>query len=109
MRILTGLAIVAALGVGATGAYAQPGRISDVAYLQMARCAGLASSANLGSNDGASLKALLKVQANGRMPYILDQADEAQQKAKREADRADDYSKNKLQSELSGTCAALKS
>ena len=111
MRFLAGLAIVTAFGasLAATGALAQPGRLSDVGYMQAARCAGLASSANLGSSEGATLKSLLRAQSNGRQPFILDKADEAQQSAKREADRADDFSKSKLQAELNGACASLKS
>jgi len=35
-------------------------------------------------------------------------ADEAQARAKREAERADSYSKDRLQAELSGACASLK-
>jgi hypothetical protein len=110
MRILAGLAIVTAFGasIAATGASAQPGHLSDVAFLQAARCAGLASSSKLGSGDAASLKSLLKSQSDGRPPFILDRADEAQAGAKREADRADDYIRGKLQGELAGACAALR-
>ena len=107
MRILAGLAIVTALGVTATAASAQP-HLSDMAYVEAARCAGLASSAKLGSGDASAMKALLSSQASGRMPYILDQADDAQSKDKHEADKADDSTKSKLQAELSGMCASLK-
>ena len=113
MRILAGLAIVTALGatalgLTATAASAQPGHLSDMAYVEAARCAGLASSAKLGAGDAAAMKALLSAQASGRMPYILDQADDAQSKARHEADKADDFTKSKLQAELSGMCASLK-
>lgn len=107
MRILTGLVMLAALG--ATAASAQPGRVSDAGYLQAARCAGLASSANLGASDGAAMSAWLKSQAPGRMSYILDKADEIQRKAKRDADRADDFAKPRLSAELTGACAQFKS
>ena len=106
MRILTGLILVA--GLGATAASAQPGRLTDVAYMQAARCVGLASSTNLGAGDGGSMGAWLKTQATGREPFVLDKADEMQRKAKREADRADQYSKPKLAAELSGACTTLK-
>ena len=109
MRILAGLAI-AALGVSAISgaAVAQPGgHLSDVAYLEAARCAGLASSKKLGG-DGAALQALLKTESNGRLAAVMEQADEAQARARHEADRADDYSKGRLQAELTGACAALK-
>jgi hypothetical protein len=110
MRILTGFVIVATASAAAAAgsAYAQPGWLSDVAYVQAARCAGLASSSKLGSPDGASLNALLKAQAAGRDQTILDQASDAEQQAKREASRADDYGKTRLQAELSGSCSSFK-
>ena len=107
MRILAGLVITAALG--ATAAMAQPGRLSDAAYMQAARCAGLASSANLGPPDGAALKALLRAQSGGRDPYVLEKSDTLQREAKHQADRAGGYEKDKLSAELGGLCATLKS
>ena len=107
MRTLTGLVILAALG--ATAASAQPGHLSDVAYMQAARCVGLASSANLGAPDDKSMSALLKAESVGRAPFILDKADDMQRQAKREADRADQFGKGRLQAELTGVCATLKS
>ena len=112
MRILAGLIITGTLiGAGAltaTAAAAQPGHLSDVGYMQAARCAGLASSAKLGSADAAALSSLVRSQSLGREPYILDKADEMQVRAKREADRADEYAKARLAAELNGACAALK-
>ncbi len=113
MRILAGLVITGTLiGAGAfaaTAAAAQPGHLSDVAYMQAARCAGLASSSKLASADSAALSSLVKSQSMGRDPFILDQADEMKGKAKREADHADEYGKARLAAELNGACAALKS
>ena len=112
MRILAGLMITGTLvGMGAlaaTAAAAQPGHLSDVAYMKAARCAGLASSSKLGSADGAALTSLVKSQAWGRDPYVLDKADDLQSKAKREADHADEFSKPRLSAELNGACASLK-
>ncbi len=105
MRILTGLVTLAALG--ATAAAAQPGRLTDVAYMQAARCVGLASSGNLGA-DGKSMASWFDSQASGRDPVVLDKADEMRSKAKREADHADQFAKAKLSAELSGSCATLK-
>jgi len=106
MRILAGVIITAAL---ATTAEASPARLDDVAYMQAARCAGLASSSKLGSADAAAaLKAMVKNQSGGRDFYIQDKADDLQRDAKREADRADDVRKAKLTAELNGACAALK-
>ncbi len=55
------------------------------------------------------MSAWLKSQAPGRMSYILDKADEIQRKAKRDADRADDFAKPRLSAELTGACAQFKS
>jgi hypothetical protein len=110
MRIPTALAIMAAVGAAAVAGAASaqpPSRLTDVAYIEAARCAGLASSGKLGSTDGASLSALLKAQAYNRDQTVLDQADNAQDQAKRQANRADDYMKTKLQSELSGPCSSF--
>jgi hypothetical protein len=107
MRILTGLVMMAALG--ATAASAQPGRLSDTGFMQAARCAGLASSPTLSSPAAASLAELVKAQKSGRDPYVLDKADEMRRKAKREADKADPYTKSKFEAELQGMCAQLSS
>ena len=111
MRFQVGLIIAATLATGALAgaAWAQPGHISDVAYMEAARCAGLASSAKLGSVDGGSMKAFVRTQSVGREPFIQDKADDMQRQARREADHADDYSKAKLTQELHDTCTALQS
>ncbi len=106
MRILTGIVITAALA--STAAWAQPGRLSDTAYMEAARCAGLANSAKLGSTDAPSFVAILKSQSQGRDNYILDKADEMQNSAKKEANHADDFAKARLSAELTGACASLK-
>ena len=106
MRILFGLAALATLGV--TAASAQPKPLSDVAYLQAARCAGLASSKSLGANDGKAMTAWVQSESMRRPAFIVDKGDELQLQAKHEADRADDMAKPRLQAELSGLCASLK-
>ena len=108
MRTLAGLAMLTALGVATAASAAPAQRLSDVAYVEAARCAGLASSGKLGSSDGAQLMALLKAQAYDREQTVLDQASDAQQQAKRQASKADDYMKSKLQTELSTSCAPFK-
>jgi hypothetical protein len=105
MRILIGLSM-AAMAL-ATAASAQP-RLSDPAYVDAARCAGLASSKNLASSDAAAMKALVSSQSAGRDPLVLDQADEATRNARVEADRAGPEAKAHLESELAGRCASLK-
>ena len=107
MRTLAGLIVMAALG--ATAASAQPSRLSDVAYLQAARCVGLASSGKLAVSDSKDMAALLKAQSGGRTDFILQKADDMQRDARRQADRAGDEAKVRLNAELQGMCAQLKS
>jgi len=106
MRVLAGLVMAA---LGATAAAAQTGRLTDASYIQAARCVGLASSSKLGSGDAAAMSAWFKTQAFGREAFVMDKADEMQREAKREADHASADRKPKLEAELSGACAALKS
>ena len=106
MRIILGLAALAALG--ATAASAQPGHLTDQAYLQAARCVGLASSKTMGVSDSKPMKSWLETESVGRQPYILEKGDQMQSDAKRQADRARSSARSRLQSELSGQCATLK-
>ncbi len=106
MRIVIGLAALAAMS--ATVASAQPGHLTDQAYLQAARCVGLASSKTMGVSDAKSMRSWLETESVGRLPYILDKGDAMQSDAKRQADRADDLARMRLQAELSGECATLK-
>ena len=105
MRILFGLAALSALV--ATSASAAPAHLSDAAYLEAARCVGLASSKAMGA-DAKGMQAWLQSESGSRPAFILDKGDEMQQQAKHEADRADDVVKPHLQAELSGQCATLK-
>ncbi len=106
MRTLFGLAALAALG--ATAASAQPGHLSDMAYLQAARCVGLASSKALGATDAKGMAAWLQTESLRRPDFIVEKGDEMQRQAKYQADRADDMAKPRLQAELAGQCASLK-
>jgi hypothetical protein len=107
MRMLAGLIAMAALG--ATAASAAPSHLSDSAYLQAARCVGLASSGKLAVSDGKQMAAWLRSQSGGRPPFILDKADQLERQAKREAAHAGDSAKVSLNAELQGACAQLKS
>lgn len=107
MRILFGLATLAALG--ATAASAEPNRLSDVDYLQAARCVGLASSKTLASPDQKALVAWFRVETRGRPGFIVDKADEMQRDAQSQANHADVYARPRLEAELNGACASLRS
>ncbi|MGE5500645.1 MAG: hypothetical protein ACM3W4_01830 [Ignavibacteriales bacterium] len=97
------IAIAAMAAAAATSAVAQPNnRLSDVEFMQAARCAGIASADS--SIDTTSIKALLKAQGSGRVGFIADKADEMRSDAARSAKRANGYAKEKLNAELDGAC-----
>jgi hypothetical protein len=103
MRI-TALIVTLAAAV-ATTATAQPGsRLSDVDYMQAARCRGLAGSEALGAMDTQAIDAMLKEQSHGRAAFIADKAGELRDNAVRSAKRADGSTKEKLIAERDGVC-----
>ena len=93
--VLTALSLASA----ATAAAAAP-QVSDTAYLQAARCNGLATGLGL---DASALKAFMKTQSAGRSPLTSDRADDEFAKAKREA-HGD--AKDRLTAEYNSTCTA---
>lgn len=102
MRIaLTAIALTAAF---ASAAQART-NLSDVEYLQAARCSGLAASGALGETDTTAIEAMLKAESRGRVGYIVDKGAAAKSDAKRQATRAKDERRAGLQAELSGACA----
>ena len=107
MRTLIALASLAA-ALGATAASAQPQHLSDVAYIEASRCAGLASSKAFASADAKEMTKWLSAERRGREEFIVEKADDAQRDAKSQADHANDYVKSQLQAELNGACASLK-
>ena len=103
MRIaLTAIMLTAAV---ATAAQARANSLSDVEYLQAARCSGLAASGALGEMDTSAIDAMLKAESRGRVGYIVDKGAAAKSDAKRQATRAKDERRAGLQAELSGACA----
>ena len=105
MRILTGMIILFA--AGATAAAAQP-KASDSQYLQASRCAGLASSSNIGGTDAASYNTWLKSNGEGRSTFVTERAEQMRTTARSQANRASGLEKQQLSSELSGACASIK-
>ena len=103
MRIaLTAIALTCAV---ATTASARATHLTDVEYLQAARCSGLAASEALGAMDTAAIEAMLKAESRGRVGFILDRADKARADAKRLADRAKPERRAGLLAERTNTCA----
>ncbi|HEX6859045.1 MAG TPA: hypothetical protein VF138_02430 [Caulobacteraceae bacterium] len=87
MRIAATI-IALTVAASAAPAFAQGERLTDVEYLQAARCAGLVSSDALGATDSASMEAFMKAQSRGRASFIVDKADQIAATAKRSAKRA---------------------
>jgi Skp family chaperone for outer membrane proteins len=106
MRILFGLTTLAAFG--ATAASAAPNHLSDMAYVQAARCVGLASSKTFASPDQKAMADWLRAETRGREEFIVEKADEAQRDAQIQANHADAAVKPRLQAELAGACASLR-
>ena len=103
MRIaLTVFALTAAV---ATTAAARATHLTDVEYLQAARCSGLAASDALGAMDTASIDAMLKAESRGRAAFIIDKGDQVKSDAKRAANKAKAERKAGLLAERAGTCA----
>lgn len=106
MRTLIAFATLATLG--ATAASAQPPRLSDVAYIEAARCVGIATSKTIASPDAKSMEAWFNSERAGREEFIVEKAEDTLRDAKIQANRANPYMKSQLEAELSGACATLK-
>src|SRR5436309_1753167 len=104
--MLKALTIIAAVAA-ATASVAGPARLSDVQFLQAARCEGLMTSSALGTGDAAGIQALVKAQRQGRVEYIYDRADQSRADAQRQARRADTDQKAKLIAERDSVCHSL--
>lgn len=105
MRTLTGMVVLLAAGASASIAMAQP-KVSDSQFIQASRCAGLASSANLGTVD-ASYDGWLKANAGSRPDFVTERAASARRTAAIQANRAKGLEKQQLTSELSA-CSTYK-
>ena len=79
-----------------------------MAYLQAARCVGLASSKTFASPDQKAMAEWLRAETRGREEFIVEKADEAQRDAQIQANHADAAAKPRLQAELAGACASLR-
>ena len=103
LKAITIIAAVATAGAGV----AAPARLTDVQFIQAARCEALIGSPALGGGDTAAIKALIKSQRGGRVDYIFSKADDAERAAEREARHASDYTRTKLIAERDGVCQAF--
>ncbi len=100
------LIVVAAL-VASSPVLARSERLTDVQYLQAARCQALISSSALGKGDSHVIDALMKQQSVGRMEAILDRADDMRSDASRIARSSSAMEKAALTAERDGVCTAF--
>ncbi len=94
------LATLAIAAAALTPAMAAP-TLSDVAYMQAARCAGLAQGAKL---DTHGVDALLNTQGVSRTADVLDRADALRDTARLRASRAGPLEQQAMAAEMAGAC-----
>lgn len=101
MKILK-ISVFALSIAAASGAMAADARLNDLDYVRAHRCAGLAKRL---TNDVDQWNAQLKAQRNMRSDYISERADDAFNKARKDA--GNEANREALTEELTGPCAAL--
>jgi len=98
--------IATTIVISALAGAAQAG-VSNLEYLQAARCRGLASSEGLGKLDTASIDAFLKQEGSAREAPVRVSAGNKISSAQKEGDKAEGAKKDKLLAERSGSCSAF--
>jgi hypothetical protein len=103
--MLPPILLVAGLAVAGT-ASAAPTHLTDVQYMQAARCRALIAAPALGGGDTHRIDDLLKQEGVGREAFIADKADEMQREVARLAKGASSERRASLTSERDGVCQA---
>ena len=98
----TAAVLLAAIGLAVAGAAAASDHLTDIDYLKVNRCRGLAEG--LGSGDVAGLDALIKTEGRNRVETIYSKGQEELNRGRKEATRTD--SRERLSAELNGPCTA---
>jgi hypothetical protein len=98
----TAAILLAAIGLAVAGAAAASDHLTDVDYLRVNRCRGLAEG--LGSGDVAGLDSLIKTEGRSRVEAIYSKGQEELNRGRKEASRTD--SRERLSAELNGPCTA---
>lgn len=98
--------IIATVAYASLAGAAHAGSVTNLQFLEAARCRGLAGSENLGKLDTASLDVLLRTESGTRDPAALSSAQNKLKAARKEADAADGEKKARLLAERDKTCAA---
>lgn len=98
--------VIASLAVAGSAA-AAPTHLSDVQYMQAARCQALVASPALGKGDTTRIDALMKSEGASRIDYVHDKADEMRRQTTRLAADANPERRASLIAERDGPCAAF--
>jgi hypothetical protein len=104
MRFFTSAALAAIACASAATAFAEPAHLTDVQYIAANRCLGLMSSKTLGTPDAAALSRFLDIESQGRVPVAYDEASQARDDARRQANRSNADSNARLIAERDGVC-----
>ena len=104
MRILTAVAVLAAVAATGTAAFAQH-RLTDSQFIAAAKCRGLMQGA-----DTATIDAVIKANKSGRVGVVLDRAATERKAAERKARKATGVGgKAELARQAADACAGLAS
>jgi hypothetical protein len=99
--------VATVVAVSALAGAAQAGTaVSNLDFLQAARCRGLAASEGLGKLDTAGVDAFLKQETGSRDLAVRVSANNKIAGAQKEGDKAEGAKKEKLLAERSGACSA---
>jgi hypothetical protein len=96
--------IIAAAAFASFAGVAHAG-VSNLQYLEAARCRGLAASENLGKLDTAAIDTFLRDESSTRNPAVKNSAQNKMNEAAKDAASADGEKKTKLLAERDGACA----
>lgn len=101
MKMLT----IAVVAVSALAGAAQAAPVTNLQYLQAARCRGLAASEGLGKLDTAGIDTFLRTEGSARDLAVRTSAVNKMTSAMNEANKADGAKKEKLLAERGAQCA----
>ena len=105
MQVPASMVLVATLIVAAGVAVVSPvsaePAMTNAAYMQAARCAGLAQGADLNTGH---VDALLTARASSQGSAVLDESDEMRADAQDQVHRARAAGRRRLEAELNGVC-----
>jgi len=98
--------IIATAAIASFAGVAHAGSVSNLQFLEAARCRGLAGSENLGKLDTTALDTFLRAEGGSRELAVRASAQRKIEAAGKEADGADAGKKAKLLAERESNCAA---